>query len=869
METEEKTTPRKRDEAATAALGSSVTPMGRSSSSTTPGPGGSNPTPGTPFTRFSSSSSSDKNSVLLSDWWLVKAESGAGGKRLAVSGFTSRQQAVRIFSSAPVVKRYDAYTLETEDGITVIIQGMINKIRTRDNGFPPEVCNRFLVGFPYNWDYYADEYLRKSSTCSSNSSSSAGSGEQSKDSAVGAGGTSPVCVKEFPVRRICDILISSGDTLSRNFTENLKKFFRDPSLNQILQKPFFAGEKCSEHEMDKSDQKYENDKGFATAIIHDAEGHVTSHAEEGGRRNDLHAGNVLEENSDFNHDISYDSLMHESRETDSQPAVETTCQTETGTAMQREMLLTKTREVEKDNDLASSVPMDCDNVDHVPDCIEGKESVESRLDSCNVGMNCLLKGSLPKESILSKHEHEEEPGDDAVRRQHHVEILRIPNVGVSDDLLVPKDCDPKNANSLNVKMSVGSENYLVSDVTKSLKAPMTQDDRTSSKISSQNEVMVHSTVLVFQGDADSHHVEGRGRDLNNLKSPNVGITRISKDSSSNEIDNMCHSIFEKIERCKFPAARDPTSPIGSAADMKSTRASEVKKSPINKHLTKVVKKAGRKKESIQKKDQKCAECINSKVCLHGTEELSSTGNVQDDVPLITLRTRNVHRNSSASSEGKPVESSTNVKANALSTRMKSSKKKGYDNQMAGCSPEVEKIGVGSALMDHNIVNAANDTKHASRHKHTQGVMHRQGHLDNSAKEQSSSNKTLAMSGENILKITNDQNAKISEVLIMEQPSGEKTLHTTRRKTAWRPISSAYQTPNTRGKARQLSMASPESLNLKRSRSGRLIVPPLANWCQQIIYNADGSIAGIRGAHVLNSPKIGSQSEPVKKRKKFT
>lgn len=712
-----------------------------------------------------------------------------------------------------------------------------------------QICNRFLVGFPYNWDYYAHEYFRKSSTCSSNSSSSTGFGEPSKDSADGAGGTSLISVKEFPLAWICDILISSGGTLSRNFTENLRKFVRNPSLNPLHQKPLWAEEKCGDHEMDKSDQKHENAKGFATAINHDAGGHVTSNAKEGGHRNDLHAGDVLEEHANLNHDDSYDSLMHESRETDSQPAAETASWTETGTTMQRETMFTKTRDVEKDHDLVISVPMDCDNVDHVPACIEGKESAESRLESCKVEMKYLLKDSLPKESNLPNHEHDEEPEDDAVRRQHCAEILRIPNVRVLGHSLVQKGHDPKHANSSKVKMTMVSENSPFCDVTKPLKVSMPQDDRTISKISSQNQVMVHPTILVARDGADSHHVERRGMDLNNLKLPNVDITRISKDSSSNEIDDMWHSIFEKIKSCKFPAARDPTSQIGSAVDMKSTTASEVKESPTYEHLTKIVKNGGRKKENIQKEDQNCAECINSKVCLHfsvpaaqnsaneekltggfslcGTEELSSTGDVQDDVSSIVLRTRNVRRNSSAPSEGTPVKCSSNVKADALSTRMKSSKKKGDDNQMAGCNPEVEKIGVSSVPMDHNIVNAANDAKHASRRKHNQalakvekvslessptkhgtkgvnygiqpcvvptpaasGVMHRQGdrhsndcigmndddenvtlkfpvkttgpinttgHLGNSLKEQTSNNKTLAMTGENIPNAPNDQN----------------------------------------------------------------------------------------------------------------
>lgn len=51
---------------------------------------------------------------------------------------------MRVFSSAPIIKRYDVFTLETADGITVIIKGFINKLRTNENGFPSEV-GRFLL----------------------------------------------------------------------------------------------------------------------------------------------------------------------------------------------------------------------------------------------------------------------------------------------------------------------------------------------------------------------------------------------------------------------------------------------------------------------------------------------------------------------------------------------------------------------------------------------------------------------------------------------------------------------------------------------------------------------------------------------------
>ena len=46
---------------------------------------------------------------------------------------------MRLFSSAPIVKRYDFSTMETADGICVVIKGFINKLRTQENGFPSMV----------------------------------------------------------------------------------------------------------------------------------------------------------------------------------------------------------------------------------------------------------------------------------------------------------------------------------------------------------------------------------------------------------------------------------------------------------------------------------------------------------------------------------------------------------------------------------------------------------------------------------------------------------------------------------------------------------------------------------------------------------
>ncbi|KZV51789.1 hypothetical protein F511_11477 [Dorcoceras hygrometricum] len=98
--------------------------------------------------------------VCLSDWWLLKAENDSQGGGLSVSGFTSREgRAMRVFSSAPILKSHDIFTLETTDGIFVLIKGFINKARTLENGFPSDVFNHFVFGFPPYWKKYAEKCL--------------------------------------------------------------------------------------------------------------------------------------------------------------------------------------------------------------------------------------------------------------------------------------------------------------------------------------------------------------------------------------------------------------------------------------------------------------------------------------------------------------------------------------------------------------------------------------------------------------------------------------------------------------------------------------------------------------------------------------
>ncbi|XP_009787990.1 uncharacterized protein LOC107781907 [Nicotiana tabacum] len=110
------------------------------------------------------SKSGFKPTVCLKDWWLKRAEADSQGRTLAVAGNTSREgQAMRVFSSAPILKVFDVFTLETIDGICVVLKGFINKTHSEENGFPSEVFEQFLFGFPPQWEVFNKKYLGRES----------------------------------------------------------------------------------------------------------------------------------------------------------------------------------------------------------------------------------------------------------------------------------------------------------------------------------------------------------------------------------------------------------------------------------------------------------------------------------------------------------------------------------------------------------------------------------------------------------------------------------------------------------------------------------------------------------------------------------
>ncbi|BAT91276.1 hypothetical protein VIGAN_06259300 [Vigna angularis var. angularis] len=113
-----------------------------------------------------------QRTVTLYDWWLIKATNDFQGKRLAVAGVSSRKdEAMRVFVSAPVIKRYDMFSLKTADGIYLLMSGFINEQRSVQNGFDPQVLDRFLFGFPPDWESHALDFSKEESTTGNDSGS--------------------------------------------------------------------------------------------------------------------------------------------------------------------------------------------------------------------------------------------------------------------------------------------------------------------------------------------------------------------------------------------------------------------------------------------------------------------------------------------------------------------------------------------------------------------------------------------------------------------------------------------------------------------------------------------------------------------------
>ncbi|KAJ4866177.1 kinase interacting family protein [Raphanus sativus] len=163
--------------------------------------------------------------VSLSDWWLTKKANN--NKGLGVSGFESKGGSkVRLFSSATISTRHDSTTLQTSDGLTVSISGFINRSRSLQNGFSPQLCNRFLLGFPYHWKDYIEE----------------GFVEEEKDYGV-------VSFDDIPVNRLHDVLFTASSCFQAKILDDAVDSLRDLLRSSTEKK------ECRTPRMDDGDEE--------------------------------------------------------------------------------------------------------------------------------------------------------------------------------------------------------------------------------------------------------------------------------------------------------------------------------------------------------------------------------------------------------------------------------------------------------------------------------------------------------------------------------------------------------------------------------------------------------------------------------------
>ncbi|KQJ92494.1 uncharacterized protein LOC100832997 isoform X2 [Brachypodium distachyon] len=101
----------------------------------------------------------------------------------------------------------------------------------------------------------------------------------------------------------------------------------------------------------------------------------------------------------------------------------------------------------------------------------------------------------------------------------------------------------------------------------------------------------------------------------------------------------------------------------------------------------------------------------------------------------------------------------------------------------------------------------------------------------------------------------------------QRSAQDKLLSPARLRGTRNPISYVHHSPHTRGKAQSLSISTPESLEMTRTKSGRVVVPPLDLGCERILYGNNHLVLGVAPVKLHSPPIKGSKPEtPARKRR---
>ncbi|URE08930.1 hypothetical protein MUK42_35300 [Musa troglodytarum] len=809
--------------------------------------------------------------------------------KVVISPRRFRQHATRLFSSAPIIKRNDAYTLETADGVTVVVQGMINKERTKDNGFPLEVCNHFLIGFPYNWDHYADEYSNKRSTSTSPGKLSS-LDEASKDSTS----TFPVLLDEFPICRVLNFLTSGGDNLTTNFSDRLKNLSMSASAESEMQESSsYLMEDLGKHNMDNNDG---NIVGSASSVEHHAEVLTCSKEVEYSRKN-------------LNEDDGYRITASKQEMVD----------------MRKKASSNNSRKMETCSNLFSFISVNNNSTNHLQVSVDRKLDPDGCNNSVEEGRSSISNSPLLDVSHL---DYSEKLGDDAAGRLCHSDKSIIND---TDGLPIPTNLDNKDACSPHVKNDVKLK---ISDVIGTLKARTWQEGSVGTRyVEGELNGFDHSKISEHcstskEGESSSGEISGMCLDtLEKIKNCNIP-------SVENPTTQMCSTVDIELTGDSEMDMCCQKEPLVKVIEEQERKTDSIQKQ--NQDCTECIGQKDFTLFSASAEIRPLAEDkLTGKTTSTGTEEQLSTvkghnhpcvtgsctrGGVTLGVPASVSRSEGSKGKSVFSSKMKVKRVSKNYEV--ASTKLETGvnkpdhlncEEKGFKHTSedhASVKGDIKDASTGSPAQDPTVVSqnctfdsfkqelgadplkcrlqpsllsshAATKELEKQNDEHAVVAMEINSQSNGSPRystnyavqsdipvmNYSSEDKSLEMIYKTLMDKMNNQD--VPKVSVAEEPNKSKGSHTSRRRKMLKQASYVHQSPLTRDKAKKSSVALSESLNFRRSRSGRLIVPPLDNGCQQIIYDANGSITGIMSAYnVLSSPSQGSKSEPAKRRKKL-
>ncbi|XP_058076378.1 kinetochore-associated protein KNL-2 homolog [Magnolia sinica] len=857
-------------------------------------------------------SSSFQKVVCLGDWWLVKTESNCGGKRLAVGGLTMKwQQAARVFLSSPIVKRHDAFTLETADGVTVMIQGLINRSRTHQNGFPPEACNKFLTGFPYNWEVYVNQYFGEEPTTQNIPASASCFAEQQRSSVNDACSVARRYFDEIPMSGILEYLISThGNSdkgkISSLFAEILENCTGDASKNPMMQNDSHIEistsrmgasslkETSSMTETTKSHPKHDNSTatGFVAPVDDDYGDYVSNFAEEREGKNDKDTKNggpetsrkvlSLEELGNINHgsraelknDVLSRSALMENSESTSTDAPEQVNQVQTGVDVRNTIPYEKLH-IRKESPSKVELRRSSHRLKYLKNNLKGGQTTEGSAGiektvahtiSLPAVSNVDMKNGGPEESrkalsseelgninhgscaelkndVLSRSalmENSESPGNDAPEQVNQVQTgVDVRNTIPYEKLHICKESPSK----VELRRSSHRLKYLKNNL---------KEGQTTEGSAGIEKNVAHTISMSAVSNVDTKNGEPE-ESRKALSSEELGnINHGSCAEPKNDV--LSRSAVMEISESPGNDAPEEVNQVQTGVDARNTIPYEklhiYKESPSNVELRRSSHRLKYLKNNLKGGQTTKGSAGIEKNVAH-TISLPAVSNVGPELreDFFTIEGGDDRHLECAKEPERSFFSGPSGRCSSVAKNVK-----GLMKSKKNAIPFEEEMDTS------NVIPTNADPRRSSTmlNKSMSNLEDLASNVIKTA-EHRSHGSSLDVAKDGLEEASN------SNISAKVQESNDKAK---RRPRKYKKTIVVNQPIITRDRAKKLSIVSPESLNIKRSRSGRLLLPVLANWRnEQPIYDLDGAITGITLDIDRAMPPTGSKSEPAKKRKK--